>query len=153
ASYTHRGESLKGEPLLNEAIGTLESLETLDTERLALARDGLGAVMLTKHRCDEAAALFEQVLVAFRKTPHSWQSRSAIALNNLAVVRGFQGRKEEAVQLLQQAMAETEAQLGKEHPIMLRTLNNLAVALAAVGRFEDAYATSERAITLAEKTL
>src|SRR5262249_54735782 len=50
ASYTHRGESLKGEPLLNEAIGTLESLETLDTERLALARDGLGAVMLTKHR-------------------------------------------------------------------------------------------------------
>src|SRR5262249_5069593 len=82
ASYTHRGESLKGESLLMEAIGTLESLETLDSERLALARDGLGAVMLSKRKYDEAAALFEQVLVAFRKTPHSWQCRSAIALNN-----------------------------------------------------------------------
>jgi len=153
ASYTHRGESLRGEPMLTEAIATLESLEPLDSERLALARDGLGAVLLARRKYDEAADMFEKVLEAFRKSPHSWQCRSAIALNNLAVVRGFQGRQEEGVQLLQQAMAETEASLGKEHPILLRTLNNLAVALASVGRFDEAYATSDRAVNLALKTL
>jgi tetratricopeptide (TPR) repeat protein len=153
ATYTHRGESLKGEPLLVEAIATLESLEQLDEERLALARDGYGAVLLARHKYDEAAEMFEQVLTVFRKTPHSWQCRSAIALNNLAVVRGYQGRQEEGVRLLQQAVAETEASLGSEHPIMLRTLNNLAVGLASLGRFDEAFATSTRAVALAEKTL
>jgi len=153
ASFTHRGDSLKGEALLTDAIATLESFEPRDEERLALARDGLGAVQLARHKYDEAGMLFEQVLAAFRKSSQSWQCRAAIAMNNLAVVRGFQGRQPEGVDLLKQALAESEASLGKDHPIILRTLNNLAVGLAALGQFEEAEAVSQRAITLAEKTL
>lgn len=146
------GQEARAEKLLRESMALHLSVDPPNEVRLAVARNSLAELLLSRGRLEESAALVEASLSALKDLPEA-ATEIGIANNNLGAVRLYQGRHAEAVVLLERSLTTLEAVRGPSHPILLRTLHNLAVARQRNGQRRSAGDVWRRAVELGASRL
>jgi tetratricopeptide (TPR) repeat protein len=103
-TYWESGDAGRAEPLLRRAISLCLPIMAPDDTRLALARNSLGAVLLSKERYREAELLLRQSLQVFQRYPERYTAELGAASSNLGVATMNLGHIEEASRLVQEAV-------------------------------------------------
>ncbi len=129
-----------------EAIAIFERVTQPDDVHLALARSGLGYVLIQSKHYNEADRLLTRAIPVLKAQAAPPVGLTGLAVNNLGSLRVQQGRFAEAARLLEEAVRLTEAECGPAHSNIANPLSNLAKAYAALGRTADAASTYRRAL-------
>jgi len=140
------------EPLLRNAIGTLEDAGAGDQLFMVQLLSNLGRLLQDQGKFGEARSLFERALSISEQSLGRDNSMTAQLLNNLAALQQEQGEFVSARDLLERALLINERVLGPEHPSTALLLNNLASLLQAQGEATTARPLLERALHIRERT-
>ena len=148
-----RGDPAAAESWLRRALALREKLLGPVHPKTAAARNGLGLLAMNAGKLDEAGALFEGAIQAYRSGPGLEREDAAFALDNLGNVRRAQERFDESQRLFEQALEIRRATLGGEHPDTATTLVNLGGLFHVQGKLDQAEPLYRQALAIQEKQL
>jgi tetratricopeptide (TPR) repeat protein len=148
-SILHRGDPIKADNNLREALTIYGGLIAPDSPLVAIARSYLAVALLQRGSVNDANALMELSLPVLARAEDN-DGVYGMTLNNLGSLRWEQHRHGESIELFRQSLAALEHVRGLDSPALLYPLNNLALAKFRTGAKEEASALYARALQIAQ---
>jgi serine/threonine protein kinase/Tfp pilus assembly protein PilF len=120
---------------------------------LAVGLNNLGLILASRHKYDEAEALYKESLEISALLKDENNPEVAYTLNNLANVEADRGSLDRAHEYLRQAAALAERELGSDHPELAFILGNLGSLERRRGQSSEARQLLQRAIEVTKRQL
>jgi serine/threonine protein kinase/tetratricopeptide (TPR) repeat protein len=151
--YKELGLYTDARPLLEQSLGTFQSMgETNDLEA-AVVMDNLGGLLRLSGNYDEAGTVLERALAVREQNLGRDHLEVAHSLNSLANLRWHTGDHAEAEALYLRSLAIREKKLGPDDPLVAITLNNIGGLRQEAGNFPGAREAFARALAIRQKVL
>src|SRR3989442_4618729 len=145
------GDRIGAEPILQEALATLEKSRGPEHPDVATALNNLASVYLIEARYADAEPLLKRALTIHDKTLAPDHPDLATDLDNLALLYQKQGRYGEAEPLNERALAIFQKSRGPQHTDVAVSMNNLARLYHFQGRYDEAERLFRQALTILEE--
>ncbi|KFY17491.1 hypothetical protein V492_00633, partial [Pseudogymnoascus sp. VKM F-4246] len=151
--YILKGESIRAEPILQEAIVIREKELGVDHLDTLTSVSNLASVLGSQGKYEGAESMIRRALDGRERELGVNHPDTLDSINNLALALWSQGKYEEAESMNRRALEERERELGVNHPDTLASVNNLALVLGRQGKYEEAESMSRRALEGREREL
>jgi tetratricopeptide (TPR) repeat protein len=146
------GKAERARTELEKALDLRSRVFGPDSREVAQARNGLGAVLDTQERYQEALAQFEQVRATYERLLGPAHPEVAVALNNIGAVMVQEHRLEDALAYFERALRIYEDALGPDHPSTGSAAGNAGEIHAELGHHVEAIELLSRAVAIRERS-